>query len=276
MRRVKFIWIIALLMGGRAFSQAGSEGFSVLSWNIRDFGPSKDSVALALIARTVGAYDAVAIQEVVANPGGAQTVARLADMLNRSGQKWDYAVSDPTRSPPYKTERYAYLWKTARLQRCTRPALLSALDSIIEREPYMLCLKYQNKPLLLFNYHARTRNNYPEVEIERLLQSLIAQSGNPLLLAGDFNTPESHPVFFSLREAGYAPALRDTPTTLRRRAPGPGQSAYLHPFDNVFVPEQFFRIVASGRIDIVALAGGVEPALRVSDHAPVWVRLAWR
>jgi deoxyribonuclease-1-like protein len=151
-------------------------------------------------------------------------------------------VSDPTRSPRYKTERYAYLWKTARLQRCARPALLSALDSLIEREPYMLCLKYEGKPLLLFNYHARTRNNYPEVEIEHLLQSLIAQSGNPLLLAGDFNTPESHPVFFPLREAGYEPALRDTPTTLRRSAPGQGNRPICIRLTMCLYPSSFSKL----------------------------------
>lgn len=277
MRTLLFIYSIVFLAIAGASAQQGPEAFSLLSWNIRHFGPSKDSAAMAFIARTVSPFDVVAIQEVVANPGGAKAVAHLADMLNRnSGYKWDYAVSDPTRSPPYKTERYAFLWKTARFQRCARPALLSALDSLIEREPYMLCLKYEGKPLLLFNYHARTRNNYPEVEIEHLIRSMIARSGSPMLLAGDFNTPESHPVFFPLREAEYEPALRDTPTTLRRSEPGPGQPAYLHPFDNIFVPAKFFHLTVSGRLNIVELAGGLEPALRISDHTPVWVRLKWR
>ncbi len=35
-------------------------------------------------------YDVVAIQEVVAGPGGAAAIARLHDALNRTGSKWDY------------------------------------------------------------------------------------------------------------------------------------------------------------------------------------------
>jgi hypothetical protein len=42
-------------------------------------------------------------------------VARLADELNRKGSKWNYTVSDPTSSSAYKTERYAYIWKTSKV-----------------------------------------------------------------------------------------------------------------------------------------------------------------
>ncbi|MBE5322017.1 hypothetical protein IM793_22875 [Pedobacter sp. MR2016-19] len=42
------------------------------------------------MAETVRPYDLIAIQEVVAGYGG-QAVARLADELNRTGQKWDYS-----------------------------------------------------------------------------------------------------------------------------------------------------------------------------------------
>jgi hypothetical protein len=55
-------------------------------------------------------YDIIAVQEVVAGYG-VQAVARLSDELNRTGSKWDYIISDPTSSSPYKTERYAFIWK---------------------------------------------------------------------------------------------------------------------------------------------------------------------
>jgi hypothetical protein len=51
--------------------------------------------------------------EVVAGYG---VQARLADELNRTGSKWDYIISDPTSSSPYKTERYAFIWKTNKLK----------------------------------------------------------------------------------------------------------------------------------------------------------------
>ncbi len=64
------------------------------------------------MAELVRDADIVAIQEVVAGYGGAQAVARLVDNLNRKGAKWDYVISDPTNSPKYVTERYAFIWKT--------------------------------------------------------------------------------------------------------------------------------------------------------------------
>jgi hypothetical protein len=67
------------------------------------------------IANYLRDYDIIAVQEVVAGYGGVQAVARLADELNRTGTKWDYIISDPT-SSPYKTERYAFIWKTNKLK----------------------------------------------------------------------------------------------------------------------------------------------------------------
>jgi hypothetical protein len=61
-------------------------------------------------------YDIIAVQEVVAGYG-VQAVARLSDELNRTGSKWDYIISDPTSSSPYKTERYAFIWKTTNLNK---------------------------------------------------------------------------------------------------------------------------------------------------------------
>ncbi len=277
---MRFFLLLGLLLLGipsSVHAQKQDGTLSLLSWNIRHFGPSKDSAAMAFIARTISPSDIVAIQEVVANPAGAQTIARLADMLNRSsGYQWDYGVSAPTRSPPYKTERYAFLWKTAQFQRCSSPALLHALDTLVDREPYVLCLRQGERKLLVVNYHARTRNDYPEAEIRHLLPALTAQNGHPVLLAGDFNLQESHPVFIPFRDAGFEPALVNTPSTLRRKTPEyPGQTPYLHPLDNIFYPVRFFRKSDAGVIDIVALSGSQEYAWNISDHAPVWVRLEW-
>lgn len=82
---------------------------SLVSWNNRDFGQSRDDVEMAAIAKVIQHSDIIAIQEVVAkHPGGAQAVARLSDQLKRMVAKWDYKISDPTQSSsPQKSERYA-------------------------------------------------------------------------------------------------------------------------------------------------------------------------
>jgi len=94
-----------------------------LSWNVENLGSSKTEATILFIANTVKGYDIVALQEVVAGDGGAQAVARLVDELNRKGTKWDYCISDPTSSTAYKTERYAFLWKTASVTLIGKPWL---------------------------------------------------------------------------------------------------------------------------------------------------------
>lgn len=277
MRIFFLLWFAGWLFASAGAAQSSAEAFSVLSWNIRHFGTSKDAAAIAFIGRAIQPYDIVTLQEVVAGPGGAQAVSRLAEWLNRySGWQWDCALCPPTRGNPRQSERYAFLWRAANWKPCSRAELLSALDSLVEREPCMLCLQQGVRRLLLFSFHARTRSQYPEVEIQHLAQALIPQAGRPIVLAGDFNTPESHPVFFPLVQAGFRSALQQEATTLRRTAPErPGQSAYLHPFDNVFFSGHCFERVRAGKIDLARLAGSLEAALRISDHAPVWVRLRW-
>src|SRR5690554_4672329 len=94
-----------------------SEKLSLVSWNIQYLGRTKTSEDIYEIANILRDFDIVAIQEVVAkDPAGAQAVAKIADELNRMGYKWDYQISDPTKSPTvYISERYAYLWKTSKV-----------------------------------------------------------------------------------------------------------------------------------------------------------------
>jgi hypothetical protein len=69
---------------------------------------------IARYAQTVLGYDIIAIQ--VGRLWRCQAVAKLADELNRTGTKWDYVISEPTSSSAYKTERYAFIWKTSKLK----------------------------------------------------------------------------------------------------------------------------------------------------------------
>src|SRR5438552_17356252 len=80
---------------------------TICSWNLENFGKSKNDSTINFIAGTVKEYDIIAIQEVVAGDGGALAVSRLSDALNRKGYKWDYRISDPTISSSHNAaERY--------------------------------------------------------------------------------------------------------------------------------------------------------------------------
>jgi intracellular sulfur oxidation DsrE/DsrF family protein len=80
----------------------------LISWNIANFGQSKSDKTIHYIANYLRDYDIIAVQ-VVAGYGGVQAVARLSDELNRTGSKWDYIISDPTSSSPYKRALCIYM-----------------------------------------------------------------------------------------------------------------------------------------------------------------------
>ncbi len=75
------LFLFFLLTSFSAFAQP----LTLLSWNLKNLGASKDSTEIRFIAQTIRHADVVAIQEVVVNPAGAQAVARLVLELNTMG-----------------------------------------------------------------------------------------------------------------------------------------------------------------------------------------------
>src|SRR5690554_2205222 len=112
-----------------------SPHYTLATWNIQHLGQSKTDEDRVFMAEVLRDFDIVAIQEVVAkHPAGAQKVAQLADELNRKGAKWDYRISNPTNSPSgYISERYAFLWKTSKMDLVGRAYLDKDLETQINR-----------------------------------------------------------------------------------------------------------------------------------------------
>ncbi len=240
----------------------------ILSWNIENLGQSKSNSELSSIANTVKDYDIVAIQEVVAGYGGAQGVAKLADELNRKGSKWDYAISDPTSSSAYKTERYAYLWKTSRARLKGKPWLESKFQLEVDREPYLATFEINKKEVTLVNFHAITKSKQPEREI-KYFKYLPAQYPQlNLLFLGDFNCPESHSVFTPLKKMGYTPLLYNQKTSLKKNSKN--GEALASEFDNIFYNKKVKKI-DGGVIHFYKAFSSLQEARKISDHIPVWM-----
>lgn len=77
----RFLLLIFIHLVAATWSVA--QVITVCTWNLKDFGKSKTDDEISYIAGTLKDFDIVAIQEVVAGDGGAQTVAQLQDVLNR-------------------------------------------------------------------------------------------------------------------------------------------------------------------------------------------------
>jgi deoxyribonuclease-1-like protein len=258
----KFFILLVVVFG--SFSSEAQTKF--LSWNIQKLGKTKSPEEIAQMAQILKDYDIVAIQEVVGvDTGGAQAVALLADELNRKGAKWDYVISDKTESPEYKTERYAFLWKTSKVKAIGRGKLLS-LSETVYREPFLMTFEIDQKRIHILNYHSRKFDDQPETEIKEVVDWVLRQDGN-VILAGDFNVSEKASVFNRLYQNAFQAALQNTPTTLKKTCK---EGVYTHhAIDNIFYNTHFIKKTYSGVVDFVKSCEKLEEARLLSDHLPV-------
>lgn len=259
----RITFLLLLFCTTALFSQV-----KLVSWNIQNFGKSKSEVEINFIANTLKNYDIIAIQEVVAGYGGAQAVAKLTDELNRKGSKWDYVISDPTSSSAYKTERYAFIWKTANLKKIGRAWLEKKYHLEIDREPFYCTFEYKKNKFTVVNFHAITKSRQPETEI-KYFKFLPGEYPNlNLIFAGDFNCPQSHTVFIPLRKMGYQSILVNQKTSLKQEIK---KGKYLaSEYDNMFYNTAKINRIDKGIISFYKTFGSLKEARMISDHIPIW------
>lgn len=238
-----------------------------MSWNVENLGKSKATETITFIASISKEFDVIALQEIVAGYGGAQAVAKLTDELNRTGSTWDYVVSDPTSSTAYKTERYAFLWKTKVVKKIGNPWLEQQYASQIDREPYYCTFEYQGNNFTLANFHAITKKMQPETEIKyfKFLPALYPTLN--LIFVGDFNCPQSHTVFNPLRKMGFLPVFVNQKTSLKRECNE--DICLASEFDNIWYNNSKISVVTSRVIHFYESFKTLKEAREISDHIPL-------
>ncbi len=262
--RYKLLCVVLLII----FHTSLSAEISLLSWNLKDFGKSKSDSELTFVANTIKQFDIIAIQEVVAGDGGAQAVARLNDILNRIGSKWDYVVSDPTSGDSYKKERYAFLWKPSKVKAIGRGWLEQKYSLEIDREPFYMTFESQGKQFTVVNFHAITKAKQPETEIKyfKFLPALYPDLN--LIFCGDFNLPQSHTVFNPLKSQGYKSGLENQKTSLRQKCLN--NDCLASEYDNIFYDQKKVRFIKSDVIHFYRKFETFTTASMISDHIPVF------
>jgi len=245
----------------------------LVTWNLFNFGRSKDDTEIAFIASKVLDFDVVAVQEVSTGPAGAQAVGRLADALGRTGAKWDYRVSDPTTGPG--SERYAYLWKPSRLRLFGRPWLAPSLAKAVDREPFLARFRVSrgNGHVLLANFHAVPTSRKPAVEIRLLSRLQQRYPDDNLLIMGDFNLSQKNTAFDMLKVEGFVPAITDQRTSLKMRIKDGRHLA--NEYDNIFYEAGPLRARRAGVIDFTSTFPSLRDARHISDHLPVFLDFTW-
>ncbi|WP_105011449.1 endonuclease/exonuclease/phosphatase family protein [Salinibacter sp. 10B] len=247
----------------------------VVSWNLYNFGRTKDDQEISVAAETLRDFDLVAVQEVVTSPPGAQAIGKLDDALDRTGFAWDYRLSDPTTGPG--TERYAFLWKPSRVRLVGQAWLESSLADAIDREPYLARFEHRKtgQRILVASLHAVPSSKNPAREVALLDRIHRRYEADHVILLGDFNLDEDDAAFDELRRLGYRAVLDDQPTSLgRTRDPGPN-GHLASEYDNVFFETGPLRAVRGGVLDFTPQFSSLKEARSLSDHLPVYMDVQW-
>ncbi|MDC5807979.1 endonuclease/exonuclease/phosphatase family protein [Vibrio europaeus] len=266
---VKVIGLIMLVIADSSIAHDCTNTRKVLSWNIKDLGQSKDTHEMQVIASLVADSDVVAIQEVVAGKGGPEAVARLLVLLREQSSDWMAIVSEKTSGEG--TERYAYLWRSERVDRVDSPVsgLSTELSAGVDREPYVQTFWIGQQRTTLVNFHAVPTKKEPAHEIVQLKQLPALTSDAPVLVMGDFNLGYEDEAFEPIRRVGLRSHIRGKTALKMARKDG---EHLTHPYDNVF--SEHVSICTSGILDFSERYPTLKAARAISDHSPVWVTIA--
>lgn len=251
---------------------AAAQTLNICSWNLKDFGKSKTDLQIDFIAKTLRGYDVIAVQEVVAGPGGPQAVARLNDALNRTGAKWDYTISHGTSSDRYSKERYAFFWKTSKTSMVGEAWLEKKYNLQIIREPYLARFRVGKKQFTLVTFHAIPTAKQPETEIKYFQYLPAEYPADVLVFCGDFNLSQSHSVFNPLKKAGYPAAFSNQKTSLRQKCIN--GDCLASEYDNFFYNQAKINCINAGIIPFYTTFADIKTARKLSDHVPVFLKFS--
>lgn len=251
---------------------ACTDPLTLYTWNIRDFGQSRDAGEIAEIADFVKEADILAIQEVVPSTG-PDAVRRLVQELSDHGHSREFVVSPPTTGSKSSRERYAYIWNP-RKTFLERSFLDSSLESSIDREPYIGVFRIPGRKLTIFSFHAVPTKRKPAQEIRQLIDStfLLTRPPNALLaVVGDFNLSFRSSAFDRLRVHGLQSHLRGK-TALKRKWKN-GQHL-TKAYDNIFFSNHG-TVCQSGILDFSVNYPTLKKArLRMSDHLAGFIKIS--
>lgn len=248
-----------------------AERLTLASFNIRILSTaSRDDTELASIADILQKYDLIAIQEL----RDEEVLKRTAAILQQRGFGYAYEISPPVGRGV--KERYAYLYRTDRVQPVQPGRLYQERGDEFIREPFYATFRSSSFDFTLVTIHVLFGSSEAErrPEIEELAAVYQAvQDEDPaeqdVILLGDFNFPPQDGGFSRLKAIPGMAFLITPPakTTIT------DTSLY----DNFWFQEPHVREYAGefgvDRFDETMFSGEDLAAKRaVSDHRPIWAK----
>ena len=259
----------------------------IATYNIQKFGDAKaaDTNVMQVLATIVSSFDLVAIQEVLSPK--AMPTARLVDLINRSGGRYDATLSPPIGRTSHK-EQYAFVWDTTRIRMIPDSSYVvndNPNDDRMHREPMVASFETRvsatqgRQPFrfTIINAHtdpdevsARAKNNELDVLDDVFVRvreyEYSTHREEDFLLVGDLNVDVAQ-----LSELGQIPGI------VSLAGNQPTNTAGTKNYDHILI-DQNTTTEFTGRAGVINYVKdfGLTPeqAATVSDHCPVWAEFS--
>lgn len=272
----RFLAVLCLVLS--ALSQCVFADYYLASWNVKHLGWADEKRDWGRTAQVISPFDFVALQEVHTE----ESLARLEREVERlTGDNWDTLISGRALGSARYKEFYAFIWRSERFRYEGEATVFFDTDNWFFREPFSArFLSSDGKhDFIAANLHAIYGDSRSDREEEArqldeyatwVIETFIEVSGGAsgFLLMGDFNLPPQSPAFSGLRNI-LTPTVTEGATTLSK-----ADFKYANLYDQIWTfkvnPEQAGIFDFPRRLKLShEYARG-----RVSDHAPVFIRVS--
>lgn len=249
----------------------------IATFNLQVLGPVKCEKphVMDLLARIARRFDVVAVQEIVADTD--EILPRLVDLINRTGQDYDFAVG-PRLGPPGRMEQYGFIFnrRTVELDR-NEVYTVDDRDDLILREPFVGWFRALGPPpdqaftFSLVNVRVEPSRAAAERDVLDDVLYAVRDDGrgeDDVIIAGDLRAAPGELGDLD-RVADITYAVQRVPTTAA------GDAAW----DNL-VLQKSAVVEFTGRGGVVDFLREynltLEQALEISEHLPVWAEFSIR
>ena len=124
----------------------------------------------------------------------------------------------------------------------------------------------------MVNFHAITKSKQPEREIKYFKFIPEEYPNLNLILAGDFNCPQSHSVFNPLKKMGFNSIFINQKTSLKQECKN--NKCLASEFDNMYYKTSKIKFINSGVILFYKNFNSLKEARKISDHIPIWFQFS--
>lgn len=257
----------------------------IATFNIQVFGEKKssDPNVMQALAAIVASFDMVAIQEV--RSPQSMPVARLVDLINRSGGRYEATVSEPVGRTSQKAQ-YAFVWDTTRMRLIPGSSYVVRDDADrMHREPMVASFETRAPAAqgrAPFRFTAINAHTDPDEVSTRATTSELnvlddvfvrvreyeynSNGEEDVILMGDLN----------VNTAGLG-ELAQIPGVFSIAGDIPTNTAGTKTYDHILIDRNTTAEFTGrfGVIDFVRDFGLTpEQAVLVSDHRPVWAEFS--